>query len=152
MTAIADAREMERPASGAAAAVLKVTYWLFALGMIANGAWMLARTAGWWAAIPGVGHTGALNTHLVRDLGVVYAIAGGVLAWCAMNVRRARGAHLAVTAFMAGHALVHVVEVLAGQLPREHWGIDFPSVFAPALWLCILALPPVWRAATGEGR
>lgn len=152
MNAIADARRIEKPASGAAAGVLRGTYLLFALGMIGNGVWMLAAPPGWWAAIPGVEHTGPLNPHLVRDFGVAYAVAGGVLAWCAANLRRARPAHLAVTALLAGHAAVHVAETLGGHLPPEHWAIDFPSVFAPALWLCILALPPVWRAATGAAR
>ncbi len=132
-----------------AAVLLRGTYALFALAGIVNGVRMIAAPAGWWASIPGVEHTGALNPHLVRDFGVAYVVAGAVLAWCALHPARARLAHLAVTAFMVGHAAVHVAEIMAGQLPAEHWRIDFPTVIAPALWLCILALPPVWRAATG---
>ena len=136
------------PTSSAAALLLRGTYVLFALAAIVNGVRMLASPAGWWASIPGVEHTGALNPHLVRDFGVAYAVAGAVFAWCALHPARARLAHLAVTAFVGGHAAVHVAEIAAGQLPAEHWRIDFPTVIAPALWLCLLALPPVWRSAT----
>jgi hypothetical protein len=149
MSTHAARRPAAAPASSAAAILLRGTYVLFAIASLVNGIRMLGAPAAWWASIPGVEHTGALNPHLVRDFGVAYAVAGAVFAWCALHPARARFAHLALIAFVGAHAAVHVAEIAAGQLPAEHWRIDFPTVIAPALWLCILALPPVWRAAMG---
>ncbi len=121
-------------------------YWLLGLGSLANGLWMLGDPAGWFTQIPAaVPDTGPLNRHFVHDLGVVFCVIGVGALWCARNPVDAYAAHLGVTAFYVGHALVHVLEITAGLLPYAHWWIDLPLVFLPALVLIVLTPPSVRR-------
>ncbi len=121
-------------------------YWLLGLVSVANGIWMLADPATWFTQIPAaVTDTGPLNRHFVHDIGVVFCIVGLGALWCARDPIGAYPAHLGVTLFYAGHALVHVAEISFGLLPRTHWWIDLPLVFLPALALVVLTLPQVRR-------
>ena len=129
---------------------LKYFYGIAGLTTLANGLWMLVSPETWYGDIPAeVPDTGPLNGHFVRDIGVAFSVMGLGLLWCARHLDRCRVVHLGVTAFFAGHALVHVVEMLTGSLSPTHWWIDFPLVFAPAILLVVLALPPVWRRVSG---
>jgi hypothetical protein len=92
-----------------------------------------------------VPHTGPFNQHFVRDLGVVFLIVGLAFGWSALNVDRSRLVHLALTAFLTGHALIHLADIVAGRLPHSHWAIDMPGVFVPALLMIVLAVPSVRR-------
>ncbi len=52
---------------------MKWLYRILAIANIANGLWMLAAPAGWFADLPAaVPDTGPFNAHFVRDLGVVF--------------------------------------------------------------------------------
>ena len=116
-------------------------YWVLGLGTLANGIWMLISPATWYTELPaGVPDTGPLNSHFVHDLGVVFAIAGAGAIWCARNLERCAPVHVGITAFIAGHALVHVIELMVGLLPADHWWMDAPLVFVPAAIL--LAITP----------
>lgn len=110
-----------------------------------NAAWMLAHGWSWFDFIPGVSDTGPANPHLIRDVGIAYAVAGLGLTWCARTGRESYPVFLGVTLFFGGHALGHVVEILAGQLPHSHWWLDLPLVFLPAALLAAAAVPTVWR-------
>jgi len=103
-------------------------------GLAANGLFMLADPAAWYALVPGVPMTGPLNAHFVRDIGCAYLVAGAArAAFAAM-----RAAALAAGAFLALHALVHLVDWAAGREALPHLVEDLPAVFAPpaiALWL-----------------
>jgi hypothetical protein len=123
-------------------------YWLLGLGSIANGLWMLASPAGWFAGVPAaVTDTGPLNNHFVHDIGVVFIVVGLGALWCARNLERCLPVHGGITLFYAGHALVHVAEILSGWLPHSHWWIDAPLVFLPALLLVVTGLPAIRRRA-----
>ncbi len=127
-------------------------FWYRGLALIAvaNGLWMLVDPATWFVHIPaGVTDTGPLNNHFVHDIGVVFVIVGVASWWCAANLTRAWPVHLGITAFLVGHALVHVAEISFGLLPAAHWWIDAPLTFAPALVLGVMSLPPVWRQISG---
>lgn len=127
---------------------LQVFYGILGLGSLGNGLWMLASPAGWFMGVPAaVPDTGPLNTHFVHDIGVVFCVVGLGALWCARNLDRCQPVHWGITLFYAGHALVHVVEILVGWLPHTHWWIDAPLVFLPALLLMIAGLPKVRRAA-----
>lgn len=115
---------------------------------LANGAWMLAHAWSWFTWLPGVMDTGAVNAHFIHDVGIAYALCGAGLLWCACNLAIARPVFIGITLFFVGHALGHVAEILAGQLPARHWWVDLPLVFAPALALGTLALPNAWRRVT----
>jgi hypothetical protein len=122
--------------------------WLTGLASLANGAWMVLHAWSWFTMLPGVADTGAVNSHFIHDVGVVYALCGAGLIWCSRNLAAARPVFVGITLFFVLHALGHVAEILLGYLPASHWWIDLPLVFAPALALSALALPPVWRRVT----
>jgi hypothetical protein len=121
---------------------MRLLLWIFGLAGLANALWMLADPAGWYRDLPArVPDTGPLNLHFVRDIGCAYGAVG--LAFCmAAETRALRRGALIVGAFFYGfHALLHVADIVAGRLPSEHWLIDLPGVFVPALFLAALCLP-----------
>lgn len=118
---------------------------IMAIVSLGNAVWMLGHGWSWFGLVPGVTDTGPPNLHLIHDIGVAYAVAGLGLLWCARRGRSAYPVFVGVTLFFVGHALGHVVEILAGFLPPSHWWIDMPLVFLPGALLVITALPDVWR-------
>ncbi len=128
--------------------LLKTFYLVGAALSFANGAWMIFFPHAWYANLPGgVPDTGPFNPHLIRDLGVVFAVSALGFAWCAFNLARCLPVHTGLTAFFTGHAVLHVVDILTGRLPLYHWWMDAPLVFVPAIALILIALRPVWRVA-----
>src|SRR5215813_5236814 len=99
------------------------------LALAANGLFMLADPAGWYALVPGVPETGPLNPHFVRDIGCAYLVTGLALAGLALG-EAARPAALAGAAFLTLHALVHVADAIAGRAHGNHVLVDLASVFA----------------------
>jgi hypothetical protein len=131
--------------------MLRAFYLVAAALSLGNALWMLAAPASWFFGLPAaLPDTGPLNLHLVRDFGVAFAVMGVALAWCTRNPSRARGVHVAATAFLAAHALVHVVDLLGGRLPHRHWLLDVPFTFLPPL--LFLALLPAAARAAAEAR
>ena len=117
------------------------TLGLFALGNFANGLWMLADPAGWYARLPAaVPDTGPLNVHFVRDIGSAFTVTGIALAWAAVRPALRVPMLVVATAFYVLHALVHVSDTLFGRLPASHWTIDAPGVYVPAVLLVLLTL------------
>jgi len=134
--------------SEAAPALLKwgvrATFLILGLANLANGLWMLLAPAGWYLHLPAaVPDTGPLNPHFVRDIGAAFTTIGVVLLLAAPH----RGVLLAVTLFYVLHAIDHVTDLAAGRLGAEHWLIDLPGVFLPALLLGALCLPRWWKEA-----
>lgn len=129
--------------------MLRATYLILGLLSLVSAGWMILSPVSWYTSFPGeVSHTGPLNIHFVRDLGLALAIVSSVLLWCARYPGRCRVAHMIVTAYFAGHAVIHLVGILNGDLPAEHWMDDALGVFIPALVLVVLAIPMVWRRMT----
>ena len=124
---------------------LKAVLNFFGAINVGNGLWMLFFVDSWFTTIPGVHDTGPINRHFVHDVGLVYVLAGFALMWCAWQIRSSKYLYLAVMLFFAGHALIHVVEILVGLLPASHWLIDLPLIFVPSLML-ILLTPYVLKA------
>jgi|SRR5262245_28651179 len=120
---------------------------------LANGVWMIAAPASWYAGLPAaVPDTGPLNQHFVRDIGSAFVVMGCALAagaaWPALRVP----ALALVSLFYVLHALVHVADTLTGHLPASHWAIDLPGVYLPAALLVVLTAvaarrPPSERTA-----
>jgi hypothetical protein len=126
---------------------MRILLWIFGLGSLANAAWMLGDPEGWYLNLPArVPDTGPLNLHFVRDIGCAYAAIG--IAFCvAAEVPAARRGVLYGGALFYGfHALLHVADILAGRLSADHWLVDLPGVFAPAILLGVLCLPRFHRA------
>lgn len=107
---------------------------------------MLLFPLSWYRDFPAdIPHTGPFNSHFVRDLGVAFLVVALAFAWSARNIDRSYPVHLALTIFLAGHALIHVVDIASGSLPHSHWFIDAPGVFVPALIMIVLSVPSVRR-------
>ena len=119
--------------------------WIFGLANAANGLWMLLAPARWYHHLPaGVPDTGPLNAHFVRDIGAAFltiCIAFCIAAW---KVRYRRAVVLAATLFFGLHALVHVTDLFGGRLHHDHWLVDLPGVFVPAIALAVWCLPRWW--------
>jgi hypothetical protein len=124
-------------------------HWLFRLSgiaMVANGTWMLGSALHWFFGIPaGMPDTGHPNGHLIRDVGLAYLVFGVALIWCSYALAQRRAMFLAVSAFMIGHALGHVIEIATGRLPPSHWLLDLPLVLAPGALFAVFLLPAAWR-------
>lgn len=117
--------------------------WVFGLALAANGLFMLAVPAPWYALVPGVADTGPLNVHFICDIGAAYLVAGGgVIAF--LRDRRARPAALAACAFLTLHALVHLGEAAAGRESLLQLARDLPLVIVPGplLFLLLRRRPP----------
>jgi len=106
--------------------------------MLANGTWQLVAPEGWYWAIPGVPDRGPFNQHFVRDIGIVYALAGVGLILGAVRPRQRFGYWWAPTFWLAGHALFHVWEVVVGLCGPASLVQDFAGVTLPALLALIL--------------
>lgn len=124
--------------------ILKLFYGIGSVISLVNGAWMLLFPFSWYTDFPAaIPHTGSFNAHFIRDLGVVFVLAGLGFGWCALHPDRCRVTHGVLTIFFVGHALIHLADILTGRVPHTHWLIDAPTVFVPAILLTILAVSPV---------
>lgn len=116
--------------------------WVFlvsGLGNLANGAWMLAAPAHWYATLPAaVPDFGPLNEHFVRDIGSAFTMLGTALVWGALQPAVRFPVLVLVTLFSGLHALVHVFDTGRGLVGPEHWAIDFPAVYLPTVVLIVL--------------
>jgi hypothetical protein len=72
--------------------------WMQGLLAAANGVFMLAVPAEWYAIVPCAQNSGPLNAHFIRDIGAAFLVAGGSMVWFARDAR-ARPAALACAAF-----------------------------------------------------
>jgi len=125
---------------------MTVLFWILALSNLANGAWMLLSPESWYHRLPaGVPDTGPLNLHFVRDIGAAFVTIGAALTAAAVRPQLRRGVVLAVTPFYVLHALIHLTDIEAGRLHGDHWLIDLPGVFLPAVLFAVLCLPSWWH-------
>ena len=127
---------------------MRATFWVFSALNVGNGLWMLLAPASWYRGLPAaVPDTGPLNLHFVRDIGAAFVTIGVALWLAAPDASRRRDALFAATLFYVLHALIHVADLVSARLPADHWLIDLPGVFLPAIVLAVLCLPRWWRAA-----
>ncbi|HYB99754.1 MAG TPA: hypothetical protein VEC57_11550 [Candidatus Limnocylindrales bacterium] len=117
---------------------------IFSLGNLGNAFWMLASPPNWYENLPaGVPDFGPLNEHFVRDIGAIYLMIAVALAVAAFSRRWRFIATASVTVYLALHALVHVLDTLRGLVGPEHWLIDMPGVYIPAILLAFIT----WKVA-----
>ena len=127
---------------------MRAIFWILGLLNLGNGLWMLLAPAAWYHDLPaGVPDTGPLNLHFVRDIGAAFTTIGVAFCVAAPHAPYRRGVLLGATLFYALHAAVHVADLLAGRLHADHWLVDLPGVFLPAVLLGVLCLPRWWREA-----
>lgn len=115
---------------------------VFALGLSANGLFMLFGPRLWYQTIPNVTGTGPFNGHFVRDIGCAYLVAGLAVGWLALQRSRAWPAAMAGGAFLGLHALVHVTDAIAGRESLGQLFEELPTVIGPSVVVLFLARPP----------
>jgi len=118
--------------------IMVATALLLGAVMIVNATWQLAAPEGWYWAIPGVPDRGPFNQHLVRDLGIIYALSGAGLILGALRPEQRFGYWWAPTLWLVGHALFHFWEVLVGICGPSSLVEDFAGVTVPALATLVL--------------
>ena len=124
-----------------------------AIGLLGagNGLAMLAMPKTWFWSVDGVSLTGGYNAHFIRDIGMVYLLAGA--AMFAGMVRPAQRALLwgAAAGWLLSHALFHLWEVAAGICGPEAIVRDFLGVTLPGLLAAVLTLRELRRGLTPAG-
>lgn len=106
------------------------------IGMAANALWMLAGPMHWYNELPAaVPDTGPFNPHFVRDIGCAFLTVGAALIWAAYSERYRIPLTAIATFFLTCHALLHIYDTVGGYLDHNHWWLDFPGVYFPALLL-----------------
>jgi peptidoglycan/LPS O-acetylase OafA/YrhL len=106
------------------------------VSQLAQGAVMVLAPAWFYAVVPGVDETGPFNSHLMRDVGCAFLLAGACLALFAAR-RRFAAAGAAGAGYLVLHALMHVWDGVAGRERAVHLAHDLPLLLglaAAALW------------------
>jgi hypothetical protein len=120
------------------------TWALLALAAVsgANALWMLAGPALWYHELPAaVPDFGPYNEHFVRDIGCAFATFAAALAWAAFRPVFRFPLVAAAAIFLVLHAVLHVFDTARGFVARDHWWIDAPGVYLPA----VLAAWMTWK-------
>jgi len=118
--------------------------WLFLLlgvPTLANALWMLAGPMHWYTDLPAaVPDTGPFNPHFVRDIGCAFLTTGIALVWAAYSHRFRLPLVAIATVFLAAHAVLHVYDTVRGALGHNHWWLDLPGVYLPAVVLTVVTI------------
>lgn len=124
---------------------MKKIFWFFGFFNTANGLWMLMAPRSWYYGLPAdVPDTGPLNLHFVRDIGAAFLTLGFAFYFTAPRAHRHRGVVLAAAVFYVLHALIHIFDLLSSHLHAQHWLLDLPGVFLPAIILAVLCAHRWW--------
>jgi hypothetical protein len=122
------------------ATVIKGVAMVLGVILIADGVYQLVAPESWYWAIPGVPDRGPFNQHFVRDIGIIYALCGVGSILGALNPAQRFGYWWAPVAWLGGHAVFHVWEVIVGICGPESLLEDFAGVTLPAILLLALLL------------
>ncbi len=98
----------------------------------ANGALMLAAPEIWYSIVPDVDHTGPLNIHFVRDIGLAFIAAAAGLAIAALNFKNSVALWPAAI-FLAGHAGLHMAELGVHGAQPLAGARDLATIVVPGL-------------------
>jgi hypothetical protein len=125
-------------------------YLVLGLGSVGNALWMLGGPMHWYTDLPAaVPDTGPFNAHFVRDIGCAFLTAGVALVWAAFSPRWRWPLVATATVFLVAHAVLHIYDTLRGFLGSDHWWLDLPGVYLPAVVL-LVASARLRRAHTGR--
>ncbi len=104
----------------------------------ANGAVMLTAPEFWYGIVPDADHTGPLNTHFIRDIGLGFLAAAAALV-IAMREELRAIALIPALIFLGGHAGLHAVEMIAHGSSGAAALRDITTIVIPA-FLPLIAL------------
>lgn len=110
------------------------------LALFSNGAFMLLAPEVWYWTVPGVPVRGLFNQHFVRDIGIQYLLMGVAFIYGAMNAKYRLLLWWLPTAWLVGHAAVHVWEVAVGLCGPKYLIVDFAGVTLPAVVSLVLVM------------
>jgi len=111
---------------------------ILAIPTLFNGLAMLAAGPLWYETVPGVTETGPFNPHFVQDTGLAFLVARLALAARAWRPRYWPAA-LAGAAFLAAHALLHLLLIAGGH--SHHVAFDLLAVVLPSAVALYSAFP-----------
>ena len=124
---------------------------LSALALISagNAGWMLIDPVHWYSDLPaGVPDFGNYNEHFVRDIGCAFLTFALALAWAAFRPA-VRAPLVGISAvFFVAHALLHIYDTARGFVEADHWWLDLPGVYAPAVLLVAMTYRLIGEAPT----
>ena len=107
---------------------------LAGLGNLGNGLFMALAPETWYRELPAaVPDFGPFNAHFVRDIACIFIVLGAAALAAVWNRALRFSAALLLAAFSASHGLVHVFDTARGLVGPQHWLIDLPLVYVPAL-------------------
>lgn len=106
---------------------------LLGLASLSNGVFMAIAPESWYWVVPGVPDRGPFNQHFVRDIGFIYVLIGAAFIYGSIYVKHRLQLWLVPTAWLGGHAIFHVWEVIVGICGPESLIEDFTGVTLPAL-------------------
>ncbi len=98
-----------------------------------NGFLMILAPEFWYKITPGVEHTGAMNGHFIRDIGLGFCAAS---AWAWLPKAR----HFTPIIFIGGHAALHMIEILDGHFGLNEILRDGVLIIIPAVIFCTLII------------
>ncbi len=87
-----------------------------------NGLYMLFMPEAWYQSLPSVPHTGPLNVHFVRDIGVAYLASAGGLGLGIWKSAWRVPAAIPALVFLGMHAVLHLLEWGHGHDSAAHEG------------------------------
>lgn len=119
---------------------------LLGLAALANGVFMTLAPEAWYWLAPGVPERGPFNQHFLRDIGINYMLIGTTFVCAAIYPKHRLILCLMPTAWLLGHAIFHLWEVLVGICGPASLIEDFAGVTLPAL----LALGLVCHSGRGQ--
>jgi len=111
---------------------------ILAIPTVLNGLMMLVAGPLWYQSVPGASETGPFNPHFVQDIGLAFLVAGLALAARAWRPRYWPAA-VAGAAFLAAHAVLHLVMIFGGH--DHHIISDLLAVVLPAALALYSAFP-----------
>lgn len=132
-----------------ASAARAAACWLAAALFAGNGLFMLADPPGWWTATPGAAESGAMNAHLVRDVGLAFVASGVAAAIGALRPAVGFWTMLGASVFVVGHGLLHVAE---GWLGLGHHVMQAEEAVGTLGLAAIAAGLTWWLRPAGAGR
>jgi len=101
--------------------------------LVSNGLTMVIAPLEWYHAVPGVSHTGGFNAHFIRDIGFMFVLSGGGVAWRLVDATRGKAAALIASGFLLLHASYHLVEMIFTNQHGHFLGLDLVAIYLPAL-------------------
>lgn len=121
------------------ASLIAIASTLLGLASVINGVLMIFQPEYWYWLVPGLSDRGPFNQHFVRDIGINYLLIGIAFIIGVLYARQRLLLWCLPTAWLTGHAIFHVWEVMVGICQPQALITDFAGVTLPALvGLCLI--------------